>query len=99
MIFMKPVVIYFLFLFLLPELTIGQTVVSMKINGTVNPVSADFIHEGIEKAQTEKAECLIIHLNTPGGLLKSTRVIVGDILESPVPVIVYISPGGAQAGS
>lgn len=71
----------------------------MRINGTINPASADFIHDGIEKARTQKAECLIIHLNTPGGLLKSTRVIVGDMLESPVPVIVYVSPAGAQAGS
>ncbi len=71
----------------------------MKIDGTINPASADFIHGGIKKAQKEKAECIIIHLNTPGGLLKSTRVIVSDILESPIPVIVYVSPGGAHAGS
>ena len=71
----------------------------MKIDGSINPASADFIHNGIEKATREKAECIIIHLNTPGGLLKSTRGIVSDILESPVPVIVYVSPSGAQAGS
>ena len=71
----------------------------MKIDGTINPASAAFIHNGIEKAAREKAECVIIHLNTPGGLLKSTRVIVSDILESSVPVVVYVSPGGAQAGS
>jgi membrane-bound serine protease (ClpP class) len=45
------------------------------------------------------AECLIIYLNTPGGLLKSTRVIVAGILESKVPVVVYVYPGGAHAGS
>jgi membrane-bound serine protease (ClpP class) len=71
----------------------------MKIDGTINPVTADFIHNGIEKASKQNAECLIIHLNTPGGLLKSTRVIVSDILESTVPVVVYVSPGGAHAGS
>ena len=71
----------------------------MKIDGAINPVSADFIRDGIKKAHSVKAECLIIHLNTPGGLLKSTRVIVSEILESPVPVIVYVSPGGAHAGS
>ena len=71
----------------------------MKIDGTINPVTADFIHNGIEKAKNEKAECLIIHLNTPGGLLKSTRIIVSDMLESTVPVIVYVSPAGAHAGS
>jgi membrane-bound serine protease (ClpP class) len=71
----------------------------MKIDGSINPVSADFIHNGIEKARNENAECLIIHLNTPGGLLKSTRVIVSDMLESPVPIVVYVSPGGSHAGS
>jgi len=62
-------------------------------------VAASYIREGIEKAQHEKAACLIIHLNTPGGLVQSTRVIVSSMLESPVPVIVYVSPGGAHAGS
>lgn len=96
---MKKIFAYLFFLFLLPALLAGQTVISIKINGTINPASADFIHNSIKKAESEKAECLIIHLNTPGGLLKSTRVIVGDILESAVPVIVYVSPGAAQAGS
>ena len=71
----------------------------MKIDGSINPATASFIHDGIEKAKKEKAVCLLIHLNTPGGLLKSTRVIVSDMLDSPVPVIVYVSPGGAHAGS
>jgi membrane-bound serine protease (ClpP class) len=90
---------YCIFLFLFPPVIDAQTVISMKVDGSINPASADFIHNGIEKAAREKAECIIIHLNTPGGLLKSTRVIVSDILESQVPVIVYVSPGGAQAGS
>lgn len=71
----------------------------MKIDGTINPVAAGFIHDGIRKAEKENATCLIIHLNTPGGLLKSTRLIVSDILESPVPVVVYVSPAGSQSGS
>jgi membrane-bound serine protease (ClpP class) len=65
----------------------------------INPAVSDFIHRSIEKAHDANAECLIIHLNTPGGLLQSTREIVGDFLESDIPVIVYVSPGGAQAGS
>jgi len=96
---MKRILSYCLFIFLFPIVTDAQTVISMKIDGTINPASADFIHGGIKKAVDEKAECIIIHLNTPGGLLKSTRIIVSDILESPVPVIVYVSPAGAQAGS
>lgn len=96
---MKLSISYYFFLFFLPVSVASQTVVSMKIDGAINPVSADFIRDGIKNAHNAKAECLIIHLNTPGGLLKSTRVIVSDILESPVPIIVYVSPGGAHAGS
>jgi membrane-bound serine protease (ClpP class) len=85
--------------FLLPLLPAAQNVVSVKINGTINPVTSDYIHRGIEKAASEKAECLLIELNTPGGLLKSSRVIVGHLLSSPVPVVVFVAPPGAQAGS
>lgn len=96
---MRENLLYFIIILLIPSLLSAQTVVSVKINGTINPASADFIHNSIEEAADKKAECLIINLNTPGGLLKSTRVIVGDILASPIPIIVYVSPGGAQAGS
>lgn len=88
-----------LVILLLPIILIAQTVVSIHIDATINPAIASFIHSSIEKAKKEKAQCLVIHLNTPGGLLKSTRTIVGDIIESPVPVIVYVAPPGAQAGS
>ena len=96
---MKRFCLPLIFLLILATRVAGQTIISMKIDGTINPASAAFIRNGIKKATTEHAECLVIQLNTPGGLLKSTRVIAGDILESPVPVIVYISPSGAQAGS
>jgi len=96
---MKHFLPYCLLLLLLPVTTAAQKLISVTVDGTINPVSADYIHNSIRKAIDEKAECLIIHLNTPGGLLQSTRLIVSDILESPVPVIVYISPGGAHAGS
>ena len=82
-----------------PAVTFSQKVISLKIDGSINPVTAAFIHDGIEEAKVEKAECLLIHLSTPGGLLKSTRVIVRDMLDSPVPIIVYVSPSGAHAGS
>ncbi len=97
---MKRILSYYVFLFfLLPLIPSAQTVIAIKIDGSINPVTADFIHNSIEQARSTHAECLIIELNTPGGLLKSTRVIVSDMLESPVPVIVYVAPGGAHAGS
>ncbi|HEV7331287.1 MAG TPA: nodulation protein NfeD [Flavisolibacter sp.] len=85
--------------FLFPFLLQAQKVVSVQIDGSINPASASFLKKAMDKAADEKAECLLVHLNTPGGLLKSTRVIVSDILQSPVPVVVYVSPGGAHAGS
>ncbi|MDI6803702.1 MAG: nodulation protein NfeD [Bacteroidota bacterium] len=71
----------------------------LNVDGAINPSSAEYISSGIKKAKEKNAECLIIKLNTPGGLLKSTRVIVTDILNSPLPVIVYVSPSGSQAAS
>ncbi|HEX5169428.1 MAG TPA: nodulation protein NfeD, partial [Cyclobacteriaceae bacterium] len=96
---MKRVFLFSAFLLFPSSWLYAQVVVEIGIDGAINPVAAEFIHRGIETAYTEKAECLIIHLNTPGGLLKSTRVIVTDILESPVPVVIFISPAGAHAGS
>jgi membrane-bound serine protease (ClpP class) len=84
---------------LLPIILMAQAVVSIHVDATINPAVAAFIHSAIEKARKEKAQCLVIHLNTPGGLLKSTRNIVGDIMDSQVPVVVYVSPPGAQAAS
>jgi len=68
-------------------------------DGTINPACADYIQMGIKKATENNAECLIIQLNTPGGLLKSTRVIVTSLLQSPIPIIVFVAPSGAQAAS
>jgi membrane-bound serine protease (ClpP class) len=69
------------------------------IDGAINPAASDFIHSAIERTVEDHAQCLIIELNTPGGLLKSTRVIVTDFLTSRVPIIVYVSPSGSQAAS
>jgi membrane-bound serine protease (ClpP class) len=80
-------------------IVLSQNVVVLKIDGVINPATAAFIERGIEKAREKNAECLIIQMDTPGGLLKSTRVIVSSFLESKIPIIVYVSPGGAQAGS
>lgn len=69
------------------------------VDGSINPSTADFIHKSIEEAKNKNAECLVIRLNTPGGLLKSTRYIVSDLLTSPIPIVVYVSPGGSQSAS
>ncbi|HEY1870809.1 MAG TPA: nodulation protein NfeD, partial [Chitinophagaceae bacterium] len=96
---MKRIITYFFFLFLSSLTISAQSVVSIKVDATINPATAEFIHRTLSKAEEQRVECFIIHLNTPGGLLQSTRRIVGDIMESTVPVIVFISPSGADAGS
>ncbi len=87
-----------LFLFLKGSLP-AQVVHVAIVDATINPATAEYIHERIEQSTKEKAECLVIRLNTPGGLLKSTRVIVTDLLTADIPVIVYVSPSGAQSAS
>ena len=77
----------------------AQKVLTISIDGSINPASSEFIERSIRQAEAEKAACLVIQLNTPGGLLKSTRVIVSNIVEANVPVVVYVSPSGAHAGS
>ncbi len=77
----------------------AQTVNVITIDATINPAIAEYIGAEIDAAHRDGAECLIVRLNTPGGLLKSTRVIVSSLLTSPIPVIVYVSPSGAQAAS
>ncbi|MGN6530706.1 MAG: NfeD family protein [Ginsengibacter sp.] len=97
--FVKQCFIFLAVILLLPSLSFAQKVISINVNEGINPSTAEFIHLGIEKAHKENAECLVINLNTPGGLLTSTRDIITNIMQSSVPVIVYVSPTGAHAGS
>jgi len=71
----------------------------IRIDGIINPVSSQFIIDAVVRAEEEHAEALIIELDTPGGLLEATRDIVQEFLATDVPIIVYVSPSGARAGS
>jgi membrane-bound serine protease (ClpP class) len=95
---MKKYVYIFAVLFFL-NADAQQNVYILSIDGSINPATSDYITMGINKANEENTECVIVKLNTPGGLLKSTRVIVSKFLGSKVPIIVYVTPGGAQAAS
>jgi membrane-bound serine protease (ClpP class) len=77
----------------------GGEVHVIRLEATINPATADYIHQSIQRATDAGATCLVIELNTPGGLLKSTREIVSNLLTSRIPVVVYVSPAGAQAAS
>ena len=71
----------------------------LKLDGVINPVSAKFIIETLEKAQDEGAECFVIEMDTPGGLMESMRQIIKKMLNSRIPVIVYVYPSGSRAAS
>jgi len=90
-----------LFIFLTPPFihTSSADIIAIKTEGVVNPVMAEYILKNIDEAEKERAEALVIELDTPGGLDTSMRSIVKRITASEVPVIVYVSPGGARAAS
>lgn len=96
---MKNNILYFLFIVLSAAITQAGTVHKIIIDGVINPVAAEYVHEAIERAENEGAVLLLIEMDTPGGLMVSMHEIVKDILGADVPVAVYVSPGGARAGS
>jgi len=77
----------------------AEKVCLIKIDGAIGPATASYISRSIEEARTQNAQCLVIQLNTPGGLLDSTQTIVQSFLGSTVPVVVYVAPTGATATS
>ena len=70
-----------------------------EINGMVGPVSGQFVEECLKNAESSGSSLLIIQLDTPGGLLSTTRDIVKLLLGSKLPVAVYVAPPGSRAGS
>ena len=76
-----------------------EPIYTIEVDGIINPATAKFIMESIDKATQENAQCLIIQLDTPGGLMESMRIIVKKMLASNIPVIVYVAPSGARAAS
>jgi membrane-bound serine protease (ClpP class) len=77
----------------------AEKVALIKIDGAIGPATASYISRSIEEARTQNAQCLVMQLNTPGGLLDSTQTIVQSFLGSTVPVVVYVAPTGATATS
>jgi membrane-bound serine protease (ClpP class) len=69
------------------------------VDGAINPAVSDYLVRAIERSGDEGAEALLLELDTPGGLVASTKDIIQAMLNARVPVIVYVSPHGAWAGS
>jgi membrane-bound serine protease (ClpP class) len=74
-------------------------VLKVVVNDTIQPISAEYISRAIDEAQRRNDKAILIEINTPGGLVSSTRDIIEKITASSVPVIVYVTPIGGHAGS
>lgn len=85
--------------FCFASLTCSAEVVKIVVDDTINPISAEYIGRAIQEAERTHADALLIEINTPGGLVTSTRDIIQEILAAKVPVIIYVTPPGSYAAS
>ncbi|MDJ0907932.1 MAG: nodulation protein NfeD [Woeseiaceae bacterium] len=83
----------------LPAAASATTVVELEIKGGIGPATAEYLVSGIEHAEETGADLVLIRMDTPGGLLDSTREIITAILNSEVPVVTYVDPSGSRAAS
>ena len=74
-------------------------VMKIVINDTIQPITEEYIERAIAEAERNKDQALLIEMNTPGGLLESTRDIMEKLLAAKVPVIIYVTPSGSRAAS
>jgi membrane-bound serine protease (ClpP class) len=80
-------------------MTGAEPVIVIQVEGVINPLTAQYLQRALDVAASEGAQLVVIELDTPGGLETSMREIVQEILTSPIPVAVYVSPRGARATS
>ncbi len=82
-----------------PSAATTTTAVLIHIDGAIGPASAEFLRTSLAEAHARGAQILVLRINTPGGLLTSTRTMIRDILAAPLPVVGYVAPPGAHAAS
>ncbi|MEA2087580.1 MAG: nodulation protein NfeD [Candidatus Caldatribacteriota bacterium] len=94
-------ILTFIFFYSLKEnhTTSNSSIYLLQLNGIINPITSQYVVGGIEDAEAEEAECLILQLDTPGGLDTSMRDIIRKMLNSTIPIVVYVSPSGGRAAS
>jgi membrane-bound serine protease (ClpP class) len=94
--FLSPLLSYFLSLAFAAS---APSVMVLTLKGIIAPFTAQYIQRGIETAERDGAQAVVIEMNTPGGLMGSMDDIIESMLNSRVPVVVYVAPAGARAGS
>ena len=99
LIYFLPTLMGFIFLLFNSVWSTQRQVLIMDVDGVINPATATFLERGLEEARKQEAALVVVRLDTPGGLASSMRTMVKAIMNSPVPVVVYVAPRGAGAAS
>jgi membrane-bound serine protease (ClpP class) len=97
--FFAPRILSSLLLLVALSIASSAEVLKIVVNDAIHPITDEYIGRAIGEAARNKDQALLIEINTPGGLLDSTRDIIEKILASPVPVIIYVTPSGSRAAS
>jgi membrane-bound serine protease (ClpP class) len=97
--FFVPRIFFCLLIVFFVSTAASADVLKIVVNDAIHPITDEYIGRAIAEAERNKDQALLIEINTPGGLLDSTRDIIEKILASPVPVIIYVTPSGSRAAS